>query len=514
MIPVGGKAGAGRMRTNVSETIFFIDRESGIGLQAQIRETVVSAVLAGRIHPGSHLPSTRRLAEYLRISRITVTLAYQELVSQGYLEAARRSAYRIADNPPERDPEIAGAPQDPEAVDWPAKLKMRFTAARRIYKPLDWRHYPYPFLYGQMDPSLFDLNAWRDCSRRALAREDFVLMASDFAAADDVRLVNYICSRTLPRRGIRATPDEILVTVGAQNALWIVTRLILGPGSRAVCENPCHPDIGASLRLSGADIVTVDVDEEGLPPEALPEDIDAVMLTPSHHSPTGATMPMERRARLLAMAAERDFLIVEDDYEFEITFLAPPSPALKAFDRTGRVLYIGSFSKSLFPGLRLGYLVAPAPLIREARALRALMLRHPPGHLQRTAAYFLALGHYDAVLHKMRAEYHKRHIVMVESLEQEGLTVAGSSASGGTSFWIEGPEGLDAETLVRELRQDGVLIESGAPFFPDSDDPCRFFRMGYSSIPRASIPEGVARVRDRMDRLSRAGPATQSAQKA
>lgn len=491
------------MRTHVSETIFFIDRESGIGLQAQLRETIVSAVTAGRIQPGAQLPSTRRLADYLRISRITVTLAYQELVSQGYLEAADRSAYCIASNPPGRGLENDRPPAGAQPVDWASKITMDFSVVRQVGKPLDWRRYPYPFLYGQMDPSLFDLNAWRDCARRALAREDFILMASDFAAADDVRLVNYICSRTLPRRGIHATPDEILVTVGAQNALWIVTRLILESGSSAVCENPCHPDISASLLLSGAKVTTIDVDPEGLPPERLPDDIDALVVTPSHHSPTGATMPMDRRMRLLEAAAEKDFVIIEDDYEFEISFLAPPSPALKAFDTTGRVLYIGSFSKSLFPGLRLGYLVAPAPFIRKARALRSLMLRHPPGHQQRTVAYFLALGHYDAVLHRMRTEYHKRHVLMAESLQREGLTIAGSSAFGGTSFWMEGPEGLDADRLVQELRPDGVLVESGSSFFASTGAPCRFFRMGYSSIPRENIPEGIARVRNGLERTLR-----------
>ncbi|CAN7600362.1 PLP-dependent aminotransferase family protein [Aminobacter aminovorans] len=488
-------------QATVSETIFFLDRASRIGLQAQIRETVVSAVLSGRLQPGAQLPSTRKLAEYLNISRITVTLAYQELASQGYVETASRSSYRVAGNPPTTVLEAAVSGVGADEIDWSTKLRSSFIVAKQMRKPLDWRRYPYPFLYGQMDPSLFDLGAWRDCARRALAREDFELMAGDFAAADDVQLVNYICSRTLPSRGIRATPDEILVTVGAQNALWIVTQLLLRQGAHAVCENPCHPDMSASLKLSGADVTAIDVDKEGLPPEVLPAKVDAVFVTPSHHSPTGATMPVERRAALLAAAASEDFIIVEDDYEFEMSFLAPPSPALKSFDRSGRVFYIGSFSKSLFPGLRLGYLVAPAPVIREARALRALMLRHPPGHLQRTAAYFLALGHHDAVLHRMRGEYHKRHIVMAEALKREGFTIAGSSAFGGTSFWVEGPEGLDADLLMNELKQDGVLIESGSPFFPDADGPCRFFRMGYSSIPRENIAEGVVRVRARMNRL-------------
>jgi GntR family transcriptional regulator/MocR family aminotransferase len=212
-------------------------------------------------------------------------------------------------------------------------------------------------------------------------------------------------------------------------------------------------------------------------------------------------MPLDRRTRLLEAASRDDFIIVEDDYEFEMSYLVPPSPALKAFDGSGRVFYIGSFSKSLFPGLRLGYLVAPAPVIREARALRALMLRHPPGHLQRTAAYFLGLGHHDAVLHRMRLEYHRRHMEMSDALRREGLVVAGSTAFRGTSFWVEGPEGLDADRLMETLREQGVLIESGSPFFHGVDEPCRYFRMGYSSIARSQIAEGVRRTREGIEAM-------------
>lgn len=487
----------------VSETIFFIDRESRAGLQNQLRETLVSAILSGRLVPGARLPSTRKLADYLNISRITVTLAYQELASQGYLETRGRSACFVADSSPQAELRTRAVPADTSAVNWRNKIKASFSIAKPIRKPLDWHRFPFPFLYGQMDPTLFDLSAWRDCARRALAREDFELMAGDFAAADDVQLVNYISTRSLPGRGIKASPDEILVTVGAQNALWLIIQLLLKPGLSAVCENPCHPDLSASLRLSGAEVTAVDVDEGGLPPDRLPGKTDVVFVTPSHHAPTAATMPMQRRLDLLAEAEKRDFIIVEDDYEFEMSFLKPPSPALKSLDRNGRVLYVGSFSKSLFPGLRLGYLAAPAPVIREARALRALMLRHPPGHLQRTVSYFLALGHYDTVIRRMRVEYRKRHEVMAAALERHGFKIAGASDFGGTSFWIEGPEGLDADRLMGELPQDGVLIETGSPFFPDKDGPCRFFRMGYSSIPAARIEEGVARTAARMEQIMR-----------
>ena len=141
------------------------------------------------------------------------------------------------------------------------------------------------------------------------------------------------------------------------------------------------------------------MDSDGLPPDLIPPETDVVFTTPSHQCPTASTMPISRRKELLRRASADDFLIVEDDYEFEMSFLKPPSPALKSLDDEGRVIYVGSFSKSLFPGLRLGYLVGPAPFIREARALRSAVLRHPPGHMQRTAAYFLSLGHYLSLIH-------------------------------------------------------------------------------------------------------------------
>jgi len=139
-------------------------------------------------------------------------------------------------------------------------------------------------------------------------------------------------------------------------------------------------------------------------------------------------------------------LTVEDDYEVEMSFLEAPSPALRSLDRHGRVIHLGSFFKSLFPGLRLGYLVGPAHLIREARALRALMLRHPPGHLQRTVSNFLALGHYDSLIRRMRGEFAERHHVMAQALDRCGLTIAGRSGFGGTSFRHAPGSGMTTST--------------------------------------------------------------------
>ena len=484
----------------VPEELFFLDRSLDRSLQAQLRETIVSAVLDGRMLPGARLPSSRKLADYLQVSRLTVTLAYQELVGQGYLEASARSGYLVSEAAPSHQLDRGPGRSPAATIDWEAKLAGGLTERRRIEKPTDWRTFPYPFIYGQMDMSLFHHGAWRDCARRALGRRDFEDMARDAVAADDPILVNYIASRTLPRRGIAAEPNEILVTLGAQNALWLTIQLLAKRRLHAVCEDPGYPDIPTALRWYGARVTTLEVDHGGLPVEYLPRDADAVFVTPSHHAPTAVTMPANRRARLLRAAEDQDFVIVEDDYEFEMSFLKPPSPALKSQDRAGRVIYIGSFSKALFPGLRLGYLVAPEPFIRQARQLRALMLRHPPGHQQRTVAYFLALGHYDSLIRDLRRAFATRRAVLTEALEKEGLEISGAANFGGTNFWIRGPDGLNSTRFADALREDGVLIEPGAPFFDKAEDPIAYFRMAYSSIPAEKIEEGVKRIARRLGR--------------
>ena len=168
---------------------------------------------------------------------------------------------------------------------------------------------------------------------------------------------------------------------------------------------------------------------------------------------------------MLERASRDNFVVVEDDYEFEMSYLTPPSPALKSLDRDGRVIHVGSFSKSLFPGLRLGYLVGSAAFIREARALRSILLRHPPGHIQRTAAYFMSLGHYDALIKRMAHAFGRRRKVMSEAMSDAGLEIAGGGG-GGSSLWMQAPEGVDTRNWRCGLRDKSVLIEPGALFFP------------------------------------------------
>lgn len=471
---------------------FFLPPDGEGSLQSQIQTMVAEAILSGRLRPGERMPSSRALAQHLGVSRITVTSSYAELLVDEYLTSRARSGYYVSDNAPQ--PPKFPVIETQDRVDWNRALGQRFAGEARLEKPVDWRQYRYPFIYGQADPSIFDQANWRLCALQALGQRDFDALTTDYADRDDPKLIEFIQRHTLPRRGIIAGDDEILVTMGAQNALWLAANVLLNQRRVAAIENPCYPSLREILTQSRCHMHAIDVDADGLPPDALPVDTDVVFTTPSHQCPTTATMPLDRRRALLERAARDDFLIVEDDYEFEMAFLQPPSPSLKSLDRDGRVIYVGSFSKSLFPGLRLGYLVGSAPFIREARALRTTVLRHPPGLLQRTAAYFLSLGHYDALIRRMGKALMKRRNIMDAALRRHGLTISGQGVYGGSSFWMQAPAGCDTEALAKRLQTQDVLIEPGRTFFSPEAAEANYFRLAYSSIPTGRIEEGVARI--------------------
>lgn len=461
-------------------------------LQSRLIEGVIAAILESRIPPGTRLPSTRELAVGVGVSRMTVTLVYAELAALGFIASRPRSGFVVADTVPTRrvNAQTPGAPAD--RVPWGDWLGATNPGRRVIRKPADWRSQPYPFIFGQADPRLFDLAAWRDCARRALGARDFGDLTDDLMTRDDPMLIDHICSSTLPRRGICATPDQVLITVGSQNALYIVMELLASGVRPTAIEEPGYPDFAETLRARGAPMRLVPVDEGGMDVDAIPPGTRLVTVTPSHHIPTGATMPMDRREALLRRAAEEDFLVIEDDYDFEMSYLAPPMPALKSMDDSGRVIYLGSFSKSLFPGLRIGYLVASAPLIEAARALRAMILRHPPSQLQRVTAYFMALGHYDAHIVRLRAEMARRRATLIEALGRTQFRIAGADQAGGTSLWMSAPPQIDSADLARQALEQGVLIEPGAVFFEHPPVPCPYFRLGFGSIANDRIAPGIA----------------------
>lgn len=490
------------------DTLFHLERVENVSIQSQIREMLVSAILGSQLAPGEALPSSRRMSQLLGVSRNTVSLAYQGLVDDGYLIARERSGFyvnpeMVAERRPMPPPGPRATPTRSPA--WEQRYRVRPGEQDNISKPHDWQRFPYPFIYGQVDQALFPIAAWRECSRQALGRKGMDAWTSDAHAQDDPMLVEQIRTRLLSRRGIMARDNEVLITMGAQNALYLLAALLLGPKSVVAMEEPGYPDVRNIIRLKTANVRPIPVDSEGLPVDGRLDGCDYLFVTPSHQFPTTTTMPLRRRHALLEAAAREDFVIFEDDYEFETNYVSSPTPALKSLDTQDRVLYIGSLSKTMFPGLRLGYLVGPAPLIREARALRRLMLRHAPNTNQRTAALFLALGHHDALIHRLHRVYRERWAAMGQALSHHLPDSTEAPSFGGTSYWVQGPTDLDAEALARAAAAEGLLIEPGRVNFHGPDAPRQFFRLGFSSIPLERIEPGIARLAELIRR--RAGRA-------
>ncbi len=466
-----------------------------LSLQGQIREMLVSAILDGLIDPGSAVPSGRDMAEHLGVARNTVVLAYRQLTDEGYLLSRQRSGHFVnADFVAglRAGGRHAGATPTPEPTDWQARLRLHPSRQRSIHKPADWQQFPYPFLYGQFDASLFPTANWRECCLKALSVLDIRDWAPDHINRDDATLVQQIRTRVLPRRGVWAGADEIVVTVGAQHALYLVADLLVSQDTTVALEDPGYPDARNIFAARTPRLLPLAVDGDGLPLDPRLREVDYLYVTPSHQCPTGVTMPLRRREELLRLADQQDLILIEDDFESENRFGGEPIPALKSLDRNHRVIYIGSLSKSWAPGLRLGYIVAPAPIVQEIRALRRLMLRHPSAFIQRAFALFLSLGHHDSQLRRIALAQQQRSQATLRALARHAPQCRVTPVVGGGSCWLRLPDGIDTTELTRRAAEQGVLLEAGDVFFYDQPAPGSFLRLGWQSIPDKSIEPGIA----------------------
>ncbi|NKN38776.1 PLP-dependent aminotransferase family protein [Agrobacterium sp. a22-2] len=468
-------------------------------LQQQIQERLIEAILAGALPFHEPLPATRIMAERIKVSRNTVTLVYERLAEDGYLKSVNRRGYfideryvreqlniKVDDRAKKLFPAAAGP------VDFTHRLRQSFTGQQNIVKPANWRDFPYPFIYGQTTPDKTSLSRWRDCVRVAgtmLHSKDWMV---DLIDADDPMLVEQIIRRILPQRGFRAEPDQLLITVGAQNALYLAASLLCGPGTRVDMEDPGYVDARNIFLAHGVQIRPHAIDGNGLRVSDALAGADLVYVTPGHQSPTNVTMSMERRLSLLSAAEKHDFLILEDDYEHELNFVGPQRAALKSFDQTGRVIHVGSLSKPLFPGLRLGFIAAATPLVAELRALRRLMYRHTSSLDQRAMAIFLAEGHFDAHIRRQRTSLAEKWKTILRAAAKllPGCDV--TMTTGGSAVWLTLPKGMLAKDVERQAALQGLLVEAGDIHYQRPDSPRNRLRLGFAAIAHDKIEPGLA----------------------
>lgn len=481
------------------DLFFALKRTSTHSLQRQLRDHISEAILDGRIAVHTPLPSSRRLSQQLGISRNTVTLAYSALQDDGFIMARDRSGFYV--NPTVAEDRVRAerfelGKSDPGAstVDWDTRVTLSGHTLEPISRPANWRDFPFCFVYGQIDPHLFPIRHWRECWRDAAGVQEITDWSQDLVDRDDNLLVEQVRLKLLPRRGLWVNEDQVLITVGAQNALYIAMKLLLNPNRQIGLENPGYPDARQMASLFTDKIKPLPIDTDGLMIGPHMTDCDLVYLTPSHQSPTTVTLSEARRHDIVKHAERDDFLLLEDDYEAEINFAQQALPALMSYDSNGRVIYVGSLSKTLAPGLRLGYLVGPPHFIQQARALRRLIMRHPAANNQRAAAYFLARGYHESLLRALIRSNKKKRDVLVHALNRYLPEWKITPNRGGSSVWITGPNDLNTLHLSKKCALDGIMIEPGHAHYLTPSAPVNTLRLGFTSIPLEHIETGIARI--------------------
>ncbi len=459
-------------------------------LASQLVASLVDAIDDNRMPEGVRLPSSRVLAEKLRLGRNTVIAAVSALLEQGYLVSKDRSGVFVG--PRQGIPSARLCLPNPvSAMDWPARLAPSFKRPSEVSD--DAGAIAHNLKYGQFDAGLFPLRHWRECERAASAVTEMAEWGRDVYDRDDPSLVESLRRHVLPRHGIWANPDEILVTLGGQEGRYLVARLLCRFGTVTGIESPGMPDMNDIVALMPTQRIYLPLDNQGAEISDQLKRCDIAFLTPGHQCPTTAVMSEARRVAVLELAQAQNMIIVEDTYETETVSLTNPIPAMKALDLDDRVIHIGSLSKSIAPGLRIGFVVANAKVIEELRAVRRLIHRHPPGNTQRALALFIDRGHYHSFLSRVSKELQKRTDTFGQAAAKWLPDVAYAHARGSSTFWMTFPNGEDLRRVCDKPREQGILVERGDRFFFEGEN-IACIRMSVSQIPEAGIEKAIRAV--------------------
>jgi len=472
-----------------------LDRRARAGLQRQLYDELRAAILCGRLTPGARLPASRVLASDLGVSRNTVTGAFDQLLAEGYLEGRVGSGTYVARTLPE---ELLRVRASDAAARKPRTAARRLSRRGRVLAttPVALRRdlaLPRAFLPGVPALDEFPRDLWARLASRLMRHAPASLLTyADSAGYRPLRRA--IAEHLRAARGVRCTADQVIVTAGSQQALDLAARVLLDPGNTAWVEDPGYLGSRAALQGAGVRCAPIPVDGDGLRVEVgLRRSPEARLacVTPSHQYPLGVTMSLPRRMALLEWARRRSAWIVEDDYDSEFRYAGRPLAALQGLDTAGLVVYTGSFSKVLFPALRLGYLVVPEGLVDAFLSARALTDRHSPGLEQAIVAEFIEAGHFGRHVRRMRALYAERRQMLAEALERElggGIEVTGGEAGMHLVAWLSG------HASDRDVSERAAAAGIIAPPLSAYTMRARIrpgLRLGYAALSERQIREGV-----------------------
>lgn len=465
-----------------------LNPDDTIPLYRQIYVQIRENILSGDLPAGAALPSSRILAEKYHIGRVTVTTAYEQLQAEGFVTAQVGAGTCVAYELPVPHEPARFQPVFSKWGEGVAISDQRLEEAVSAKPEID-------FGFGRSFPHIFPYDIWRRLLARYLSTDDTMLSRYGSVAGFDP-LRSAVADYLRRMRGVNCTSEQVVIVSGIQQALDILARLLLEPGDEVLVETPGYPDALKLFRLHRANLTALPVDEHGFPVEKIPAASKArfAFVTPSNQFPKGGTMPLERRLALLQWAQENGALVLEDDYDGELRYSEHPLAALQGLDRDGRVVYLGTFSKVLFPALRLGYVVLPKVLLAPFLQAKQLVDRGAPTLTQAAVADFITEGHFERHLRRLRKAYGRRRQALVKSLQTHlPGKIQYSNVEAGLHIMIYLNKKNDEAVVVRKAAEVGVGVYSGKAYHI-KQAPGPSILLGFSGLHEKEIEEGIRRL--------------------
>jgi GntR family transcriptional regulator / MocR family aminotransferase len=467
-------------------------KDSDVPLYRQIYDQIRLVIVTGQLTAGSRLPPTRWLASRLGVARVTVGQAYKQLEAEGLVVSQVGAGTFVAEDLAQVEEMAAEtAVFSPHLSPWGKRVLGLEPGRSRVAEGRG----EIDFGFGRSFPHIFPYDVWRRLLARYLSTDD-VMLSRYGSVAGFYPLRQALATYLTHWRGVICRPEQVVIVSGAQQALDLLARLLLPQGAEVLVETPGYTDAYALFQVHGARLTALSVDEAGLPIERIPANSKArlIFVTPSNQFPRGGTMPLARRLALLNWARRQEALIIEDDYDGELRYDGQPLGALQGLDRDGRVVYLGTFSKVLFPALRLGYLVLPELLVRPFLQAKTLLDRGAPTLMQAAVADFMNEGHFERHLRHLRQTYGARRQVLEAALHEKlGDRVSWTAVPAGLHIMLYLDSQLEEADVIRRAVEAGVIIYPGSTYYVQQPSPPAIL-LGFSGLSQADIAEGVTRL--------------------
>jgi GntR family transcriptional regulator/MocR family aminotransferase len=478
------------------ESLVNINKESSVPVYLQIANSIVAQIRRGTLRPESVLPGSRVLASALNVHRKTVVAAYDELYAQSWVDSYPRKGIFVAKNLPDIAPK--SLVENVTSGSFPDKTFFEVDETRvpitKLYKPAPQHNLVINdgFPDTRLAPVDLLMREYRRFGNYQFTSK-YLMYGPEYGSENLRSELAKFLSET---RGLQVNPDNILITKGVQMGMYLTAQLLLAKGDVAIVPEPGYPAANEVFQYAGAELAYAPMDEQGIDLNAVEaickkKKVKLLYIIPHHHRPTTVTLSSERRMQLLELAVKYRFAILEDDYDYDFHYSSSPVLPLASADYYGSVIYVGSFCKTIAPGIRIGFVAAPQNLVMQLARLRRMIDRQGEQLLEEALANLLKNGDIGRHLKKSNKIYHERRDIFCRLLcEHLGDHISFKIPDGGFAVWLQYLGGLDARDVSQKANEMGLTISNGEDYFSQSVNT-QFIRMGFASLNPKEIEEGV-----------------------